>query len=262
MRLALIGMMLGATLATPAQAAPTAEEPFRLAADPFTERADLFAETEEYCLTLALFFEGGSTGETEHGQRHIARVIMERAKADRRIWGGRTICGVVHYQAKGVCQFSFACLPLARRTPRQGAAWRFSAEIAREALAGRNDEPDALIRYYMNAELTPLRNECRFRRELVPVGRAGRHEFFREATGAERRQLARTAFEACSRYEALLAEQKAKAKKLAEKKKAKSKQKLAKLSGKAGKTATLLKGGKAGKAGKTAMRTRVARLKR
>jgi hypothetical protein len=253
MRLALIGLTLGATLTGPAQAAaPTADEPFRLAVDPLIERVDVFAETEEYCLTLALYFEGGSTGESEQGQRHIARVIMERAKANRRIWGGNTICGVVHYKAKGTCQFSFACLPLARRTPRFGPAWRTSAEIARVALAGRNDGTHALIRYYMNAELTPLRNECRFRREFVPVGKAGRHEFFREATTLERRALTRTPFEACSKYEALLEAQKAKAEKAKAKKaaakKGKSKQKLAKTKA---------------KPGKAAARTRVAgRLKR
>ena len=45
---------------------------------------DVVAETERYCLTLAIYFEGGSTFEPEIGQRHIARVITERAKADRR----------------------------------------------------------------------------------------------------------------------------------------------------------------------------------
>lgn len=255
MRLALIGLTLGGlTLASgfggmitgSVQASPLVpEDATRLTYDPLADR-DVFVETEEYCLTLALYFEGGSTGESEHGQRHIARVIMERAKANRRIWGGKTICGVVHYQAKGTCQFSFACLPLARRTPRFNAAWRFSAEIARDALAGRNDDPHDLIRYYMNAELTPLRNECRFRREFVPVGKAGRHEFFREATGAERRELARTPFEACTKYEAALEAAKAKAKKHAAKKsKGKDKKKVAKTSA---------------KPGKVAARTRVARL--
>jgi hypothetical protein len=240
-----------------AQAAVQApEEPFRLTVDPRLESADLFAETEEYCLTLALYFEGGSTGESEHGQRHIARVVMERAKANRRIWGGQTLCGVVFHKAKGVCQFSFACLPLSRRTPRRNAGWRLSAEIARDALAGRNDEPHDLIRYYMQAELTPLKNQCRFRREFVPVGKAGRHIFFREPTAAERRQLARTPFEACTRYEAMLEAAKAKAeaakakaRKLAAAKKTKGK--LAKASAKPPKKAT-----------KTAARTRVARLRR
>jgi hypothetical protein len=32
--------------------------------------------------------------------RHIARVIGERARANRRMWGGRTICGVVFSRQK------------------------------------------------------------------------------------------------------------------------------------------------------------------
>ncbi|CAN0476962.1 unnamed protein product, partial [Phaeothamnion confervicola] len=57
-------------------------------ADLIEERAppvsrDIFAETELYCLALGLYFEGGSTAESDFGQRHIARVITERAKADR-----------------------------------------------------------------------------------------------------------------------------------------------------------------------------------
>ena len=39
---------------------------------------DVVAETELYCMTLAIFFEGGSTGETEIGMRHIARVWKGR----------------------------------------------------------------------------------------------------------------------------------------------------------------------------------------
>jgi hypothetical protein len=185
----------------------------------------VIAETEHYCMTLALFFEGGSTGESEEGLRHIARVIGERAKANRRIWGGSTICGVVFYQAKGVCQFSFACLPLARRTPRRGELWRFAAEIARDELEGRNAELPSLLRYYMNAEFTPARNECRFRREFVPVVKAGRHEFFREPTSWERKDVAQGEYDACKRHEAELkaAQERAKKKKLAKAKKGKQK---------------------------------------
>jgi hypothetical protein len=161
---------------------------------------DVFAETELYCLTLAIYFEGGSTGEPEIGQRHIARVITERARADRPKWGGSTICGVVFYKKSKTCQFSFACLPLARRTPKKNELWRRSGAIARDALSGRNDEPDESIRYYMNAELSALKNVCAFRKEFVPVVKAGNHEFFREATTAERAELARTNPDACKRY--------------------------------------------------------------
>jgi hypothetical protein len=165
---------------------------------------DIVSETDRYCLTLAIYFEGGSTFEPEIGQRHIARVITERAKADRRYWGGNTICGVVFYKRKGVCQFSFACLPMARRTPRKNVLWQASEAVAADALAGRNDDPDASIRYYMNPQLSALKNVCAFRKEFVPVTKAGTHEFFREATAEERAALAKTNPEACKRYAELL----------------------------------------------------------
>ena len=178
---------------------------------------DIGAETELYCLTLAIYFEGGSTRESETGQRHIARVITERARADRPYWGGNTICGVVFYKRSKTCQFSFACLPLARRTAKKNGLWYQSEAIARDALSGGNEETDDSIRYYMNAELSALKNVCAFRKEFVPVVRAGRHEFFREASSEERAALAKTNPEACQRYAELL---KAKAKKTKKKKKA------------------------------------------
>jgi hypothetical protein len=183
---------------------------------------DIVAETRLYCMALAIFFEGGSTAETEEGQRHIARVVHERAKANERKWGGSDICDVVFYKRKGVCQFSFACLPLARRTPRGGAAWDYSMTIAQEELEGRSELLERSIRYYMNASLTPARNACRFRKEFVKVVDAGRHEFFREPSRAELAELSKTEFVECKRA-------KAKATKSAARKAAKQKR-LAKLS--------------------------------
>jgi Cell Wall Hydrolase len=170
---------------------------------------DVVSETDLYCMTLAIFFEGGSTGEPEVGMRHIARVIAERAKANRREWGGPTICGVVFYK-RSKCQFSFACLPLARRTPKPGPAWDASREIARAELEGRNDETPDLIRYYMNAPLSNPRSACMFRKEFVRVTIAGRHEFFREASTTERRELAAQSHHDCHRYAASLKKGKSK----------------------------------------------------
>jgi Cell Wall Hydrolase len=220
MRASLItaGLIAGALLSAPVQAAYLPDETVRFDYDPALASHDIVGETEHYCMTLALFFEGGSTGESEEGLRHIARVVVERAKAARRRWGGSTICGVVFKEAKGVCQFSFACLPLARRTPRGGKMWEVSAAVAEEALEGNHEGTDELIRYYMNAELASLRNVCMFRREFVPVVKAGRHEFFREATREERKELAKVEFEACTRYAAVLEAQKAKTKRAAAKK--------------------------------------------
>lgn len=161
---------------------------------------DILSEAHEYCLALALYFEGGSTGETEVGQRHIARVVVERARANKRKWGGADLCDVVFYKRGGVCQFSFACLPSARRTPRGGAAWEYSLTIARDELEGRSNVSERSIRYYMNGALTPDRNACRFRKEFVPVVNAGRHEFFREPTQLELIVLAKSEFEECERH--------------------------------------------------------------
>ncbi len=154
-------------------------------------------ENTLYCLTLAIYFEGGSTGESEEGQRHIARVVNLRAQSNRRVWGGSDLCDVVFYNRRGVCQFSFACLPLARRTPRFGPAWHYSQSIAVEELAGRSEVHARFIRYYMNPALTPPKNACRFRREFVPVLVAGRHHFFREPLARERAEIARGEYDEC-----------------------------------------------------------------
>ncbi len=169
---------------------------------------DIMAETQRYCLALAIYFEGGSTDEPEVGQRHVARVVVARAAANRSIWGGSNLCDVVFYQRKKTCQFSFACLPLAKRTPRGGPAWRYSMEIARDEIEGRSTVEEQSIRYYMNAALTPARNACRFRKEFMPVVQAGRHEFFREASAAERIELSKMDHAECKRHTAELKKKK------------------------------------------------------
>lgn len=188
-----------------------------------TVERDVRAESQAYCLTLGIYFEGASTHEPEVGQRHIARVIHERARSNLRKWGGSDICDVVFYMRKGVCQFSFTCLPLARRTPGFGVAWQRARSIADEELQGTNEVEERSIRYYMNTALTPPRNACRFRKEFVKVVDAGRHEFFREPTMEERAELANGRFEECERHAQQLRAQEAKRKRLAALKKKKLK---------------------------------------
>jgi Cell Wall Hydrolase len=218
-------LVAGCLLAVPASAAYLPQQETRIVVNDLFER-DVVSEIDHYCMTLAIFFEGGSTGESDTGMRHIARVIAERAKANRPQWGGPTICGVVFYQKTTTCQFSFACLPLARRTPRPGPGWDASAQIAREQMEGRNADTPDLIRYYMNAPLSKARNACNFRKEFVRVTTAGRHEFFREATTAERRELAQQDHEDCRRYTDSLKKSKAKSKKFAKHQKSKKYAKL------------------------------------
>jgi len=177
---------------------------------------DIVGESQAHCLALAIYFEGGSTSESEEGQRHIARVVVERAKANLRKWGGSDLCDVVFYKKAGVCQFSFACLPLGRRTPRPGRAWDQALAYAADEIEGRSSVLEDSIRYYMNPELTSDRNACRFRKEFVPVLVAGRHQFFREANEFERADLRSSNPVECQRYQAALEAQKRAAKAKAE----------------------------------------------
>jgi len=207
--------LAGAVALAPAHAAyiPPAE----LEAEEPDDQRDLFLQTELYCVALAVYFEEGSTSETLEGQRQIARVVIERARADLSKWGGRELCNVVFYKRAGVCQFSFACLPLARRTPRGGRRWETAMAIASEQLTSRSESGDTAARYYMNPALTSDRNACRFRKEFVPLFEAGRHQFFREPDEDERRMLASSEPEECKRYKAALELKKRIAKAAAEK---------------------------------------------
>lgn len=196
-------------IGTPAHAYQAPVEHTKIAlGDPIDRNRDIHYETTLYCLALAVYFEGGSTDESEEGQRHIAQVVVARARANRQVWGGSNICDVVFYKRGKVCQFSFACLPLAKRTVRGGKAWAYSKQIAREELEGRSGLEERFLRYYMNASLTPAKNACRFRKEFVPVVQAGRHEFFREATRAERKELEKAEHAECKKYEARLKKKK------------------------------------------------------
>ena len=180
---------------------------------------DILAESELHCVALAVYFEGGSTFESEDGQRHIARVVVERAKANLNKWGGSNLCDVVFYKRGGVCQFSFACLPLARRIPRMSAQWEQAVAIAKDEVEGRSSVREETIRYYMNPALTSDRNACRFRKEFVPVVEAGRHQFFREPTEFELADLKSSDPIECQRYKAALEAKKRLAKARAERKK-------------------------------------------
>jgi hypothetical protein len=183
------------------------------------EPREIVASSHLYCLALAVYFEGGSTAESIEGQQYIARVVTARARDRVSKWGGRDICDVVFYKRGGVCQFSFTCLPKARQTPRGGGRWELALLIARQEVENVSELREREVRYYMNPDLTSDRNACRFRKEFVPVVRAGRHEFFREPyEAAERKALATSEHAPCVRYAAALEAAKQKAKAAAAKK--------------------------------------------
>ena len=161
-------------------------------------------------MTLAIFFEGGSTGEPDVGMRHIARVIAERAKANRPQWGGNTICGVVFYKKTSTCQFSFACLPLGAPHAEAGAGVGCLGTNRARAIGGpkqRDGRPHPRLHeraFGQSAQCLHVPQGIR------AVTTAGRHEFFREASTAERRELEAQSHSDCHRYAASLKKNKSK----------------------------------------------------
>lgn len=171
------------------------------------------AQLRAHCLALALYFEGGSTHEPEEGLRAISDVAEQRAKANLRKWGGSDICDVVFKKAAGVCQFTFACLPLKRRTPRAGPVWDRMLELAREALSSDRTFGEGVNLYYYNPKKTSRGMQCTFHKEFAPKGFAGSHLFFGEpANKEEGRALAQGSYPECQK--SVGARSKSKAKKL------------------------------------------------
>ena len=135
-RLLLAGCLLviPTKLSAPGNAAYLPDTPIPVVVTDLFER-DIVSETDLYCMTLAIFFEGGSTGESETGMRHIARVIAERARANRAYWGGNTICGVVFYKRASASSRSPACRSRAARRDRGRPGTRRRRSRARSSRA-------------------------------------------------------------------------------------------------------------------------------
>ena len=176
-------------------------------------------ENDTHVLALALYWEGGSTGESIEGMRRIAEVIKTRAALNRSDFGGRDLHGVVFHShrskaGKGasVCQFSFACLASTKRAPIPGPRWELARQVARGAL--RDDSRPAeheVAEYYLNPEFSSLRSICWFKTKLVEAGQTGRHIFWREPKHWDQPREAAAKPEECVRYEAMAELQKRKA---------------------------------------------------
>lgn len=203
-------------------------------------------ESDIWALALALMFEGGSTWEPDHGLWDIGRVIIRRASENRRMWGGKEIAGVVFKKAGGICQFSFACLPQNRWTPRQTEQWKKMLDHARDMLvhaSSRMRDTDA--QYYFEPNFTSDRMQCIFARSYVPVFESGRHVFFREPEDrAEAARIAHHRHAPCVRHAEAVQKAKAAALERARKIAAAKKAKAAKLAAKAKKAKLAKSNGK------------------
>ena len=128
-----------------------------------------------YPLALNVYHE--ARGESALGRQMVAYVTVERARENRREWGGNTIHGVVYHG----CQFSWTCDPNIG-APRNAEAWEAAENAAILVALGLFNPPPVLedARYYMNPDAASQRGRCWFAENLRQIGMVGRHYFYTE----------------------------------------------------------------------------------
>lgn len=119
----------------------------------------------EVCLARVIFHE--ARGESETGQRAVARVVFNRMN-DARF--PNTICGIVYQRRNGVCQFTWVCS--SKRTRETGQAWNNSMSLARlMMIENDHDHTHGAIFFSRPGRLSLVR--------YLPTANIGRHQFYR-----------------------------------------------------------------------------------
>ncbi|HVV14797.1 MAG TPA: cell wall hydrolase [Candidatus Paceibacterota bacterium] len=140
-----------------------------------SEGDDLFVK-ELYHTALNVYYE--ARGESELGQEMVAYLTVMRAKADRPMWGGGTILGVIYKKF----QFSWT-LDSKRKAP-TGPEWDQAIKISLKVLRGNFTPPSGLLGeavYYMNPRTASQKEKCRMATHYRQVGVVGDHYFYSEA---------------------------------------------------------------------------------
>jgi hypothetical protein len=150
-------------------------------------------------LARNVYWEAIIAKEPELSSRMVAYVTVQRAKANKRIFGGTNIYGVVYKRATKpngviVCQFSWTCMAVAHKEPGSKPHWRLSQRIANDELAG-NFSPPAHLKgatHYLNPKHSARHNICWFKTHLVLLGKAeesSQHVFYREPRNEQEKSL-------------------------------------------------------------------------
>lgn len=122
------------------------------------------------CLALAVYFEAGS--EPHAGKEAVAHVVLNRAQ-HAGFPGG--VCGVVQQGGEQrPCQFGWYCDGRSDQ-PTSARMWQSAQEVARDALAGRSDDPTGGALYFAPART----KRPSWTQRLTQVARIGGHVFYR-----------------------------------------------------------------------------------
>ncbi len=129
------------------------------------------------CLSNAIYFE--ARGESEAGQRAVARVVLNRVKSK---FYPDSICGVVYQNdhMKNACQFSFACDGKPDRI-KNLKAFEIAEAIAKQVFRCEDTRcgkgPLGRSTHYHADYVSPG-----WARKLERTGQVGRHIFYYTAT--------------------------------------------------------------------------------
>lgn len=131
------------------------------------------------CLAKNIYWEASS--EPTRGKAAVAQVTVNRTVDER---FADDICGVVYERdcvkvrgrMRTICQFSWTCMSVKNKTPKNVKNWEESVEIAQKfILDGINlPELDEAL-FYHAAYVKP-----RWAKQMVKIERIGNHIFYRE----------------------------------------------------------------------------------
>ena len=137
--------------------------------------ASQFSRKARKCLAEGIYFE--ARGESKHGQKAVAQVIVNRVKNPT---FPNSICGVVYHNKhmRNRCQFSFACDGIRDRV-RSKKAWRVAKRIADDVIDGKVwlEEVGSASHYHADY-VRP-----RWARAMKKMSKIGKHIFFRTKDG-------------------------------------------------------------------------------
>ena len=137
--------------------------------------ASQFSRKARKCLAEGIYFE--ARGESKHGQKAVAQVIVNRVKNPT---FPNSICGVVYHNKhmRNRCQFSFACDGIRDRV-RSKKAWHVAKRIADDVIDGKVWLKEVGSSSHYHADYV----RPRWARAMKKMSKIGKHIFFRTKDG-------------------------------------------------------------------------------
>lgn len=131
------------------------------------------------CLARNIYWE--ASGEPVRGKAAVAQVTINRT-ADERF--ADDICGVVferdRVKVRGrmrtVCQFSWTCMSVKTKTPKNNEQWEEAVQIAQKFVLDGSNLPELEEALFYHAKYV----KPRWAKQMIRIERIGNHIFYRE----------------------------------------------------------------------------------